>query len=113
MAASAATDVNVGGQGGDPERVLAALVTANTYDVLGVPPGLGRAFGPRTSRGRGTVAILTDAFWRRRFGADPPWSAPSFTSTVSRRKIVGVVGHGVVLPFEIGAAQSGAMSCCR
>ena len=72
IAASAATNVNVGGQGGDPERVLAALVTANAYDVLGVPPRLGRAFRvEEEAEGAAPVAILSDGFWRRRFDANP------------------------------------------
>ena len=44
LAASAAREVNVGGTTGDPERVFAAFVTANTFDVLGVTPALGRGF---------------------------------------------------------------------
>ena len=113
MAASAATNVNVGGQGGDPERVLAALVTANTYDVLGVPPRLGRAFRAEDeAAGAAPVAILTDAFWRRRLGANPAVVGTFIPINGVPTQIVGVVRHGVVLPFEIGAANPW-MSCCR
>jgi hypothetical protein len=44
LAATAAREVNVGGATADPERALAAFVTANTFDVLGVTPALGRGF---------------------------------------------------------------------
>src|SRR5579884_1191606 len=57
---------------GDPELAGAAQVSANLFDVLGVPVRLGRSFQPAEDRfGQHRVAILTDSLWRRRFGGDP------------------------------------------
>jgi putative ABC transport system permease protein len=62
---------NIAGAGGEPERVVQALTSANFFDVLGVQPALGRAFQPGEDQpGREREAILSDRLWRRRFGAD-------------------------------------------
>ena len=44
--------------------------------MLGVRPALGRGFTADDDRqDRSRVVILSDAFWRRRFGADTSMSA--------------------------------------
>jgi predicted permease len=58
--------------GEQPARVEVVLDTANYFSVLGVNASMGRVFGPQDSVGGiGTVAVLSDGTWRRRFGADP------------------------------------------
>ena len=56
-----------------PERIYGALASANYFDVLGVRPILGRGFLPREEyRGGGaSVAVISEAMWRARFGSDP------------------------------------------
>ncbi|MEO8500644.1 MAG: ADOP family duplicated permease [Vicinamibacteria bacterium] len=57
---------------GTPELVFGMLVSENYFDVLGVRPRVGRGFGASDNRtGAPGVAILSDAIWRSRFGADP------------------------------------------
>jgi putative ABC transport system permease protein len=52
-----------------PERLSAAMVNANFFDVLEVKPALGRAFTPADEvHGADRVAIISDAVWRERFG---------------------------------------------
>ena len=54
---------------GDPERVSAAMVNANFFDVLEVKAALGRTFLTQDeARGAPRVAVISDAFWRERFG---------------------------------------------
>ncbi len=56
---------------GDPERLLAARISANPLPVLNVSPTLGRGFlDGEDEIGRERVVILGDALWRRRFGGD-------------------------------------------
>jgi putative ABC transport system permease protein len=58
-------------QGTPAERIRAAQVSAAYFRLLGVRPALGRAFTTADElNGGADVAILSDAFWRRRFGAD-------------------------------------------
>ncbi len=55
-----------------PEIVLGARVTPDFFDVYGVRPELGRAFGPEEAvEGGAEVAVISHALWARRFGADP------------------------------------------
>ena len=55
-----------------PERVETLLASGNYFDMLGVPPALGRTFTMRDEiPGIATVAVISDALWRRGFGADP------------------------------------------
>jgi putative ABC transport system permease protein len=63
---------NLIGNGGEPERVTQYLVTSNFFDVVGVQPVRGRGFLPGEDQpGKDREVVLSDAVWRRRFGADP------------------------------------------
>ena len=63
-------DFNLVGEG-EPEKIGGARITTNLFDVLGVPPGLGRVWRPDEAVPGNRVAVITDGLWRRRFGADP------------------------------------------
>jgi predicted permease len=58
---------------GEPKNTFAAQVTPNFFSTLGVRPALGRDFLENEMKVEDDphVAILTDAFWRTEFGADP------------------------------------------
>ena len=63
---------NLVGAGSEPERVTQFLVTSNFFDVIGVQPARGRGFLPGEDQpGKDREVVLSDAVWRRRFGADP------------------------------------------
>jgi predicted permease len=55
-----------------PERVEVLLASASYFDLLGVRAAVGRTFGPADEiDGIATVAVISDALWRRGFGGDP------------------------------------------
>lgn len=59
--------------GEDTQDVLVTLVSENYFTVLGSQPGIGRlpsSSDMRAASGN-TVVVLSDAFWRSHFGADP------------------------------------------
>jgi predicted permease len=57
--------------GGEPERVLGAMVTPGYFRVLHIPPVAGRYFTePELAQGT-RIAVLGHGLWLRRFGADP------------------------------------------
>jgi len=57
---------------GEPDRVQTAVVSNEFFRVLGVRVRLGRDFVPADERaGAPHVLLLTDQYWRRRFGGDP------------------------------------------
>jgi predicted permease len=54
---------------GEPEAASAISTQANFFTVLGVQPQFGRAFDSGEDQaGKNHVAILSNAFWRRKFG---------------------------------------------
>lgn len=53
------------------ERVRGAFVTPNFFELLGVRPALGRAFDTADRTSATPLIVISEAFWRRRFGADP------------------------------------------
>jgi len=56
---------------GDPERVNVALVSGEVFTTLGVAPALGRTIRPDEAQaGHNRVLVLSDGFWRRKFGGD-------------------------------------------
>ena len=59
--------------GGETSRVLSFLVSSNYFDVLGVAPATGSVFAAARDDAAETapVAVVSDAFWRRRLGGDP------------------------------------------
>jgi hypothetical protein len=70
--------------GGDAERVRGSRVTASLLSTLGLNGGRpgARARG-RESRGA-PVALISDAFWHRRFGGRPTQSDARWSSTAWR-----------------------------
>jgi predicted permease len=58
--------------GAEPESLVPQRVTADFFKVLRVSPALGRTFTVENeAAGANRVAVLSDALWRRRLGADP------------------------------------------
>ena len=63
---------NIVGAGGEPERAMQTLVSANFFTTFGVQPVLGRGFQEGEDQpGREREVVLSDRLWRRRFAADP------------------------------------------
>jgi putative ABC transport system permease protein len=57
---------------GAPERIAGTRVTSDFFAVFGARPARGRGFVAEEERpGAPRVLVLSDALWRRRFGADP------------------------------------------
>jgi predicted permease len=59
-------------EGERPERLPGMQVATDLFDVLGVPPVVGRTFVDGEDQpGRDQVIVLSHALWQRRFGSDP------------------------------------------
>ena len=59
-------------ENGVPRDLPALQVTAGYFDVYRVHPAIGRAFSEEDAvEGSARVALISDGFWRRHFGADP------------------------------------------
>lgn len=85
-----------------PERVSAAAVSADFFDVLGVPPQSGRAFFEGEDQpGRQHVVVLSDQLWKRSFGADPAIIGQSLTLSGEKYTVVGVAPSGLRYPSRL------------
>jgi len=90
--------VNLTGSG-EPERLDAALVSPNMFRILGVQPALGRDFlDEEEQEARNSVAVVTDALWRRRFGADPTLVGRTLTLNGRARTVVGILSPSFHFP---------------
>jgi len=59
--------------GDDPGRTWLLATTSNYFEVLGIRPEVGRFFHDADDHGAGSmpVAVISHAFWERRFRSDP------------------------------------------
>jgi len=77
------------GAGGTMELVSSQSVTARFFEVLGVPTVAGRTF--LSSDDGANVVVLSEGFWRDRFGADPTVIGRSITLGGRPQTVIGVV----------------------
>jgi putative ABC transport system permease protein len=81
--------------GARPERIEALCVTGEYFSLLGVPAQAGRTFVPAdVVSGIGPVTVISDALWRRRFGARPDTLGSRVTFDDDPYTIVGVMPPG-------------------
>lgn len=98
---------------GEPEAVLGQLATPGLFDVLDRRPALGRTFLPAEGEPRHEhVVLLSDAWWRRRFAADPAVLGRSLTLNGEAYTVIGVMPAGFDYPggqylFWVPAALRG------
>jgi hypothetical protein len=78
--------------GGETLPVTGELVSGNYFDVLGVPPGPGRAFGPDEDRPGAPirVAVIAHDFWVRHFAADPSIVGRAVSFNGEAHTVIGV-----------------------
>jgi putative ABC transport system permease protein len=83
----------VSSEGGKlPEQIDAAWCTGNFLSVLGVQPALGRSFTAEDDRpGATATAIISQSFWKRRYGADPAIVGKTIVLDGKPYTIIGVL----------------------
>ena len=78
-----------------PEPASGAWVTGSYYSTLGVSPAAGRLLNPEDDRpGASPVAVISDGYWRRRFGGDPAAVGRTLVIDGTAVPIVGVSAPG-------------------
>jgi putative ABC transport system permease protein len=74
-----------------PEVWFAGKVTRGFFETFGLPPLAGRYFLPEEFQsGKDRVIVISEAFWRRRFGADPAAIGSAISTDDGPVTIVGV-----------------------
>jgi predicted permease len=96
-AALAGEDVNVYSLNEEPQVVHGGIVSSNYFQTLAVQPELGRFFQPDASDrdyGAHDEVILSDAFWRTRFDADPNLVGRTLSINRHPFTVIGIAPKG-------------------
>lgn len=91
------TSVSVTGEG-EPEQVDALIVTDGLFELLAVEPIFGRTLtAEETAPGGEPSILLSEGYWRRRFGGEPEVLGRTLRVNGTDRAIVGVIPEGIEL----------------
>jgi putative ABC transport system permease protein len=87
--------------GREPERISCASVTRNFFNIVGLPPEIGRTFGEDEDKvGAPPVVVISDRLWRRVFNADPSVLGRSITLHDQNFTVIGVMPPQVTSPQD-------------
>jgi putative ABC transport system permease protein len=92
-----------------PQRLEARRVSGNFLRVLGVTPTLGRGFEDADDRaGAEPVVVLSDEFWRARFGGDGSVVGRLLTLDGRPHRVAGVLppGFRYIRPYALFVSMS-------
>jgi putative ABC transport system permease protein len=105
VAAFSSWNVNLTGEG-EPERLQGMTITSNVFQTLGATAAQGRTFNAEEDKpGNNHVVVLSDAFWRRRFGGVPV-VGKNITLNGEPYTVTGVMPPEFQLGREWGAQQT-------
>ena len=101
--------------GPEPEEIRADMVSGNYFSGLGVPAMLGRTFDEKDEQAHSSLAVLSHAYWTRRFARDPSVlggtlylkGVPFTIVGIARQEFQGLDPAGptdVWVPFQISNA---------
>src|SRR5262249_31689795 len=83
---------------GEAEQVRARFISSDFFPLLGVNPVIGRTFAPGEDEiGAAPIAMISEGFWKRKFGSAPDALSKSLTMDGRSFRIVGVVPGGFEL----------------
>jgi hypothetical protein len=90
-------------RGGAPIPATSIDVIANFFSLLGVEPAMGRVFRPEDGQnGAAPVIVITDAWWKTQFNADPDIEGKAFDMNGTQTTVIGVLPKS----FDFGAVFS-------
>ena len=88
---------------GQPQMVSGVMVAENFFQTLGIRPAVGRLFtSEECQKGGRPAALLSYAFWRREFDADPGIAGKIVTLNKTAVTVVGVLPAS----FDFGSVFS-------
>jgi putative ABC transport system permease protein len=86
------------------EMITSLQVTANLFNLLGRSAAIGRTFAVGEEA---QVVVLSDGYWRRRFGADPAIVGKPLTLSNRPFQVIGVMPPDFVFPYPGMLGPSG------
>jgi putative ABC transport system permease protein len=93
LAASQPADATLSGDG-EPEQVPARKVSWTLWNVLGVPPMLGRGFTEDEDDKSARVVVISHGLWQRRFGGSPDVIGQKISLNDEPHEVIGVMPKG-------------------
>jgi putative ABC transport system permease protein len=108
VAAVTPTEQTLTGRG-EARQLPVGLVSSDFFELMRVPMHLGRSFRQEENQpGRNGVAVLSHAYWRTNFGADPRVLGEMLLLNGQPREVVGVLaprfdfpqGRAIYYPLE-------------
>jgi putative ABC transport system permease protein len=88
-------------EGGEPEQLSGAIVSADLFPMLGAATERGRVFTREEDKaGAPPVVVLSDGVWRSRFGADPNVVGRELKLNGRGVTVVGVMTPGFKFPVD-------------
>lgn len=99
--------------GAEPQRLRGNFGSPNTFQVMGVPPLLGRTFTPEDAKlVAAPIAVLGYKFWQQQLGGDPGVIGKQMRLNDQVRTVIGVMpkrfmwrGADVYLPIVFQRGQ--------
>ena len=93
--------VNLTGSG-EPERLMASVVTGNFFQTLGVTPALGRGFSLDNEKpGSDQVTVLSYALWQKRFAGNPGIVNQRILLDGKSFEVIGVMSKDITFPQTV------------
>jgi putative ABC transport system permease protein len=90
--------------GREPERVSCASVTRNFFNIIGLPPEIGRTFSEDEDKvGASPVVVISDRLWQRAFNRDPGAIGRSINLHDQNFTIIGVMPPQMTSPQDTDA----------
>jgi putative ABC transport system permease protein len=90
-----------GVSGREPERISCASVTRNFFNIVGLPPEIGRTFSEDEDKvGGPPVVVISDHLWRRVFNADSDVLGRSIILHDQNYTVIGVMPPQVTSPQD-------------
>jgi predicted permease len=86
------------------EITYSLFVTPNMFNMLGRSAAIGRTFAVGEENG---VVVLSDGYWRRRWGADPSIVGKVLTVNGQQFQVIGVMPKDFVFPYPGMLGPSG------
>ena len=84
---------------GEPERLDGVSITYDALAMTGVRPALGRSLTMADDQpGAPCSVLISDGFWRRRFGGDPSIVGRAIVLDDETCVVAGVMPHGFAFP---------------
>jgi len=84
---------------GEPELLGGARVSTNFFSFLGVPIERGRGFSIEEEQpGNERVVVISDALWRRRYGANPALIGRAINVNGESHIVVGIAPPSLLVP---------------